>query len=428
MTRRSAAGPVSRRLLLQGAATTFIAGIASHRHGSAEERLWVIAPPGDAGHAVLAAAQAWSDETGEAIAVRLVPSEEMVARLAGAADDKWPLLDAAIVPLDRIGDLVNSDVLMPLDLAPGDEFGPVAALRSLGGVTFASPVGGAAVLLAGDAATISGPGQPNWDDLADRGRVALPTGYGGALVDAFVAFAGPHVLHDLDATQFWFDPDTLEPTLESDGFRAALERYRDLVTGQPTGWTGADTWGAITSGAAVAGLVYADLLPAIDADPGLAVVAAPGGSGADGALAPAGNVQGRCWGGVVTADGPNPDRAAAFLAWLGAPGRLDGMPGIVPSRPAASPDGTPVPESPGQQALAENAARSLQVPVLRIPGVTEYRESLSAGLARALAEGGPTPVEALAAIGAEWRDITIRYGIERQQAFYRQSVGLERRD
>jgi ABC-type glycerol-3-phosphate transport system substrate-binding protein len=140
--------------------------------------------------------------------------------------------------------------------------------------------------------------------------------------------------------------------------------------------------------------------------------------------------------GVVRAEGGHAEAAFQLLLWLADPPWGSQVFSVSPSttlfrRPqAVSPKAwvdSGVSTTAARQ-YAEQTAESLSrrqfLAALRLPGRADYLAALDEAV-HAAVRGKQKPAEALATAAEKWREVSKRFGIERQRAAYMHSLGLQ---
>lgn len=300
----------------------------------------------------------------------------------------------------------------------------------------------------------------NSDGAPDDG-LTLPLKVGEQAMFHFMSFAAPFVIGPENPNLFWFDPNTMEPLLASEGHERALETLIDLLQFGPEAmrvWSLGEAWDHFLSGQAALMFTWGDL-GSLAQEVGsqvkgkTGVAPLPGtqeyfdiGSGewvqADG-VNKVGNTTGGSWAGVVSRLSDAPDCAYFLLALLATKEKsfiyaARGWDGVDPGRMShiLEPKGAATIDAYLQagwneadvidytNAYYETFSNPLQFPYLRIPGTYDYWTSLDAHLFAA-ATDQETPEEALAAIVEEYDAITDRLGRDQQADSYRASLAFE---
>ena len=300
----------------------------------------------------------------------------------------------------------------------------------------------------------NGDGQPDWG-------IALHAKVNEQGFFHFLTLAAPYVISKDNPRVFWFNPDTMEPLVNSDGHVKALEEYALFMRNGPRdmlGWTLGEGWNLFLSGRSVMEPTWGDL-PTLAQDPKASKVKGkvgaapiPGTTEAYDPLAKtwrkyslnrAGNVNGGSWHMVISRFSKNKEATYDFLAFMANRKNYfflitHGWTGVQPGVKYAffPPYGTgSVGEWEAQgwdrhdaiaftRAYYENLTLPLQEPYLRIPGAAEYWHELDVQVSNVLA-GNKKAKEALDEVYAAWQKITDRYGRDKQLKVYRASLGLK---
>jgi multiple sugar transport system substrate-binding protein len=436
-------------------------------------------------------------ETGITATIRITPAENSLFAIREDIRTGSNALDGALMPMWHIGDLLADSQIVSLDGFHGsgdgrfpeiqldDEFPAVRTLRRFGDDLVATPFDSDCLLLYYRSDLISDAvhqqafeqvaGTPlsipaTWDELLRIGEyfqtagidtVSLHLRDGGQGMFQYLAVAGPHVIGEENPRAFWFEPESFEPLIASDGHFEALEVFRrlfELGSSEQLSWTLADAWQHFLDGGAVFAIAPADLLTlAIDLSVPLrgkiGVAQLPGTNSYVDPLTSmrhetatpnrAGNVLGPSWGGVIRTSSSMPEAAYHFLALLSGterqrafgwgvddgvdPGRLSQMP------PEVDPEGqTPLDDyldagfSQSQaidytSSILQTLSNPVQLPYLRIPGAFEYLAALDLRLSEFLADGNASPAATLERASDDFRSISQRLGVQRQLELYRLS-------
>lgn len=276
----------------------------------------------------------------------------------------------------------------------------------------------------------------------------------------YLSLAAPYVISP-DNHSFWFDPDTMEPYINSEGHVKALEDYARFVKNGPRAmlqWTLGQGWNLFLAGHSVMEPTWGDL-PTLAQDPKASKVKGKVGAapipGTKRAFNPrtgrwksytlnqVANVNGGSWHCVLSRFSRHKEAAYDFMAFMANQknaffNATHGWTGVQPSMPFEflPPYGTA--SIQGYEAQGWNAhdvkaftdayykalTSPLQETYLRIPGAAEYWHELDVNVSAVLA-GQMTPKAALDDLSHKWQAITQRYGKDAQRALYRKSIGLE---
>ena len=252
---------------------------------------------------------------------------------------------------------------------------------------------------------------------------------------------------------YFFDPDTMEPRINNEGFVRALDFYTSLVKVGPPGvvnWDVGDIRSNFPAGKVVLAIDWGDVGP-LASDPKSSVIVGKWGSGLEPGveeywdtaqnkwvtqfnqapyLAFGGWIQG------VTSTSKNQQCAQDFAAFMGNYDmslRLCVEPGTgvnphfysdMDNIPAWTKLGMTEPEATEYLGAIRNIIGSPNTVIdLRITGAAEYFDALDGQLAQAVA-GQITSKAALDAVAQQWNQITDRIGRDQQKKLYRQMLGL----
>jgi multiple sugar transport system substrate-binding protein len=299
----------------------------------------------------------------------------------------------------------------------------------------------------------------NGDGTPDHGIVlALKPGSQGMF--NYMSLSASFVIGPTNARLYWFDPQTMQPLIESPGHQRALELFVDLVKFGPRemlAWDHGRGWDHFLSGRAAFALTWGDL-GALAQQPGSRVRGKTGAAPMPGTheyydIARArwvktegvnrvGNTTGASWAGVISRYSKAPEATYFLLALLASKEKsmvyaARGSDGIDPGRRfhflppegtgslepylAAGWDEADVRDYLG--AFHRSFSDKQQFPYLRIPGTYSYWLALDLHLVEA-AGGQLSPAAALRATAVDFEEITIRLGRERQREAYRTSLGF----
>jgi len=299
----------------------------------------------------------------------------------------------------------------------------------------------------------------NGDGIPDHGIVlALKPGSQGMF--NYMSLSASFVIGPSNTRLYWFDPQTMQPLIESPGHLRALETFVDLVKFGPREmltWDHGRGWDHFLAGRAAFALTWGDL-GALAQQPGSRVKGKTGAAPMPGtheyydiALAKwvktdsvnrVGNTTGASWAGVISKYSKVPEATYYLLALLASKEKslvyaARGSDGIDPGRKFhfLPPEGTGAVEPYLAAGWDEADVRDYlsafqrtfsdkqQFPYLRIPGTYSYWLALDLHLVEA-ASGQLSPAAALKAIAVDFEEITIRLGRERQREAYRTSLGF----
>lgn len=402
------------------------------------------------------------------LTLSIVPAEPASDQLLNDARSGARRFSGALVPNWSIADLVRDDFVLPVP-PPSTPLAPaIAGIRSFGGEWITTDFDCdcdllflRTDLLAEATATrdyraatgIDLEPAGSWDELrrqaaffADRigGGVALPQNHAQQVVDHFVAMAACHVLSGPANERFWFDPDTMEPSLDAHGFVQALDSWRQMALSTPDGararGTG-DLWQALLDGSVAYLVASSDFLPfALErgVDAGIIGVSElPGRTTDAGTVLRAGNVVGASWGGVVMAASSAATVAEEFFAYLADPTVMQGFwtdpgTGVVPgvtqagaAQVVGSLESAGWPSSITNSwvdAIGATLSNAIQLPALRIAEAQRYLQALESRLVPLFASPDGDAKMVLSAAADDWRRINEAVGIETQRDLYVRSL------
>lgn len=277
----------------------------------------------------------------------------------------------------------------------------------------------------------------------------------------FVYLPGPKV--DKAHNLYWFDPETMEPLINSPGHVKALEFLLELAKTGPkaqVGWSLGEAWdyflrgksifvfswgdvGALvqdTSRSKVKGKIGASILPGCyevyDRSKGKFVKLDKPNI--------VGNTTGGSWHGVISRLSKNPDVVYSLLAlhatkpvslWNASRGWTGVDPGY--KYQFLPPEGTANLKDYLAEGWSENDIREYLkayhdnfyaehvVTYLRIPGAFEYFTTLDQNLSAAMS-GQLTPKAALDKTAKQWDEITDRLGRAQQLKLYQEAIGYKK--
>lgn len=299
----------------------------------------------------------------------------------------------------------------------------------------------------------------NGDGTPDDG-LTMHLKVGGQGMFHFMSFSAPFVIGPENPNNYWFNPDTMEPLMASEGHERAMETLVDLLQFGPEammGWSLGEAWDHFLRGQAALTFTWGDL-GSLAQETGSQVRGKTGSAPMPGTMEyfnvntgewvatetpnKVGNTTGGSWSGVIT-NGADAECTYFFLSMMAVEEKsfvyaARGWDGVDPGRFShiLEPNGTATIDAYLQagwdeadvtaytEAYYENFNNALQFPYLRIPGAFEYWTSLDVHLSDA-ATGQATPEEALAGIVEDYNAITERLGLESQQKSYKASLGVE---
>ncbi len=300
----------------------------------------------------------------------------------------------------------------------------------------------------------------NGDGTPDNG-LTLHLKVGGQGMFHFMSFSAPFVIGPENPKLYWFDPETMEPLIDSPGHLRAMETLIDLLQFGPEAmlaWSLGESWDHFLRGEAALTFTWGDL-GALAQQEGSQVKGKTGAAPIPGTNEyyniqtgewvqteepnMVGNTTGGSWAGVISKFSDAPEATYYLLALMATKEKsliyaARGWDGVDPGRYShfLEPNGTATIDDylaagwdeadirDYTNAYFENFNAPLQFPYLRIPGTFEYWTALDIHLSEA-ATGQVTPEEALRATAADFEQITDRLGRETQLEIYRTSLGFE---
>ncbi len=446
--------------------------------------------------------------TGATVTIVADPIGEAFPRLLQDAATQSNRFDAAMIGMWWLGELVAGEYIMPYDEFYDDTSGKfpqfnfedelpgMQALRTYAGKKYVVPYDADGQCLYYRRDLLQDPthmqafeaeyGKPlavpqTWEDLRDIARyfTGKPTGgdnpdgnghgismhlkVGGQGMFHFMSLSAPFVIGPENPNLYWFDPENMDPLVQSEGHRRAMELYLELVQYGPqamAGWALGEAWDYFLRGNAVFTYSWGDVAAlAVERDsvvkgnvgtvqlPGTMAYVNPKTGEEYPTEAPniVGNTTGGSWAGVILAASENPDLAYYWLALMATEPKQQfyaarGTDGVDPGRlsqipPSVVPEGTGnIEDYLAQGWVAEDAAEyvqayynnyqnPLQLPFLRIPGTFDYWTQMDVRLSEALTSG-TSPEEALEQLAQDFREINDRLGVEEQLEIYRNSIGV----
>lgn len=236
----------------------------------------------------------------------------------------------------------------------------------------------------------------------------------------------------------YFDPDTMEPRINSEGAVAALEAMKVILQYAPPGglsWEWDELYtAAMKDGTVGMWLHWTDegrgfnLLPPLPVEnppePVMGIALTPGIE-KDGTLYQYTLVC-TTWVAGISKDSKNPDAAYAVLKHMFSPGPvslgniMDPGVGMDPSRYSHFNSQEWREKVPGIERYLEKELEALKkgFPLIKIPGAFEYDDVLDLNISKFLAGDIATAKEALDTVAERWSEITKKFGVEKQKEFY----------
>jgi len=310
----------------------------------------------------------------------------------------------------------------------------------------------------------------NGDGEPDYG-ISMHLKVGGQGFFHFMALSAPYVVSPAPGDNpakvtryhnvYWFDPETMEPLVNTPGFVEALNMLIKLSKTGPSamfGWSLGEAWDAFLRGKAVMCWSWGDVgslaqLPDRSAIQGKLGVAPIPGSDKYYDLETkqwvhkknfVANTVGASWHGVISKYCKNKELAAYFLSWQATPqinhwNVVWGWTGVDPgtSYDFLQPSGKATIEEYVATGYDAEDARQfvtayeemwtkypLRQTYLRIPGTPEMWEVYDIHLSEAVT-GQVSPEEALNRIAEEWKAIVERYGKDTLKKIYQEAIGYK---
>lgn len=310
----------------------------------------------------------------------------------------------------------------------------------------------------------------NGDGEPDYG-ISMHLKVGGQGFFHFMALSAPYVVAPAPGDNpakvtryhnvYWFDPETMEPLVNTPGFLEALNMLIKLSTAGPSamfGWSLGEAWDAFLRDKAIMCWSWGDVgslaqLPESSVIMGKLGVAPIPGSDKYYDLETkqwvykknfVANTVGASWHGVISKYCKNKDLAAYFLSWQATPqinhwNVVWGWTGIDPgtSYDFLQPTGkSTIEEYVATGYDAEDARQfvtayeemwtkyPLRQTYLRIPGTPEMWEVYDIHLSEAIT-GQASPEEALNRIAEDWKAIVERYGKDMLKKIYQEAIGYK---
>ena len=293
--------------------------------------------------------------------------------------------------------------------------------------------------------------------------VSMHLKVGGQGMFHYMSLSAPFVIGPENTNLYWFNPENMDPLIESAGHVRAMQAYLDLAATGPEaqlGWALGEAWDYFLNGNAVFTFSWGDVLPlAIEQEkptrgkigtaqlPGTMAYINPlsGEEYTTTEVNFVGNTTGGSWAPVVMNATESPEACYYFFAMLATEAKQRfyagrGSDGVDPGRwsqmpPEAVEGGTGNIEDYTSQgftaeeaieyckAYFDNFNNPNQLPYLRIPGAEEYWRALDIRLSEAVS-GGQAPEDACANTANDWREINEARGIDLQLESYKRSLGL----
>ena len=177
-------------------------------------------------------------------------------------------------------------------------------------------------------------GKPNGIDGNPVSGMSLHLKVGGQGMFHFMSFAAPFVIGPDNPNLFWFDPETMDPLMDSPGHQRAMETLIDLIQFGPEammGWSLGESWDHFLRGEAALTFTWGDL-GALAQQEGSAVKGKTGSAGMPGTdeyydvkagewkktdgVNKVGNTTGGSWSGVISKFSDAPECTYFLLALM----------------------------------------------------------------------------------------------------------------
>ncbi len=457
---------------------------------------------------------AWQKETGGKVNIAEIPFSEMASKIKTDLITGAGRYDAFVACANLYGDYIAGNFIIPIDKFYNDKSGKFpkwnmddetpaqAALYKWGGKMYGILLDSDGWLVYGNRDAFENPeakkkfkekyGYPlampattqqyldmcefftgwdwNGDGEDDYGNV-MPLKVGGQAAFWFEAWAAPYITLPgpvVDATHntAFFNPDTMEPAINSPGAVQALEDYIKLYQYAPQGslgWDLSEAWDIFLKGKAALSVNPGDILTlAQDTEKSkirgkLLSAPLPGrtevwnrGTNSWQEFSKAqyvGNTIGCSWHGVISRLSKHPDAAYSFLSYLAVPQRLvwltaHGWTGInfgkIYDFPPEISGGNGTGSLKGYLDAGWDKADALSglravwriyyesdayEEYLRIPGSVQLLDSVDKHVGAALA-GQESAQDSLDAVAGEWNRIIDTLGRDTEKIYYQQSIGF----
>lgn len=389
------------------------------------------------------------------LVLSIVPAEPATDSLLRDARSASAQFAAAFVPVWSISDLVRDGFIAPVSPPPQPVWPALAQLRSFGGEWVASDLDHDCDLLYYRVDLLERYGLPvaqTWEELQEQatllselmtGGIALPRSHAQQVVDHFTSMSAAFVIPGSDPGHFWFDPDTMQPSIASTPHVHALDVWRDLARTTPdtlrTGSTAA-LWEAFIGGSVAYLIASADFLPyaierRVESD-AIGVAQLPGNRSAGDTVQHVGNTTGASWGGVLmrAAGEQALSEVQAFFDHLALPNTqatltADRSSGITaPPADSSQLDRFSATGWPAQStsawidAINHTLTNPMQLPPLRVAETRRYLQALEAHIVPFLQSDHGDAAETLAAAANDWQQINAAIGVDTQRSLYEQSL------
>jgi multiple sugar transport system substrate-binding protein len=284
---------------------------------------------------------------------------------------------------------------------------------------------------------------------------------GGQGMFHFMSFSAPYVIGPENPSLYWFDPENMDPLIDSPGHVRALKKLVELTEYGPdamTAWSLGESWDHFLRGEAALTFTWGDL-GALAQQQGSQVKGKIGAAPIPGTKKyynidtgewvqtdqpnVVGNTTGGSWAGVISKFSDAPEATYYLLALMATKEKSTvyaarGWDGVDPGRSFhfLPPDGSGSMGNYNKAGWNERDAEEYttayfdsfnaeqQFPYLRVPATFEYWTALDISLSEAVT-GQAEPEEVLKTTAEEFDSITERLGREEQLEIYRTSLNLD---
>jgi multiple sugar transport system substrate-binding protein len=301
----------------------------------------------------------------------------------------------------------------------------------------------------------------DWDNdgTVDYG-IAMHLKVGGQGMFHFESLSAPFVINPSNTRLWWFDPETMEPSITSPGHLEALKTLIELSKQGPRAalsWSLGEAWDCFLRGDAAMTFSWGDVGSLVQDVTKSKIKGKMGCAPLPGTLKSydpvgkkwieykrpniVGNTTGGSWAGAVFKQSKHPEATYDFLAFMATQAAnmwnaTRGWTGVDPGRtfvfidpygPATTEEYVKRGWDAGDAAeyskgYYKNFYNPLMYPYLRIPGSVSYHNTLDVYLSEAVT-GTLSPEEALKRIYEEWEETTDQLGREEQIRLYQESIG-----
>jgi multiple sugar transport system substrate-binding protein len=304
-------------------------------------------------------------------------------------------------------------------------------------------------------------GKPTGGDEKTGHGISMHLKVGGQGMFHYMSLSAPFVIGPENKNLYWFDPDNMEPLVESEGHKRAMAVYVDLVKYGPEamkGWALGEAWDYFLRGNAMFTYSWGDVAAlAVERNstvkgkigtiqlPGTNAYVDPKSGQEYKVDQPniVGNTTGGSWAGVILKSSDVPELGYYWLALMATEPKeryyaARGTDGVDPGKTyqILPPDGTGNIEDYVSQGWDEQDAKEythafyqtfqnpLQLPYLRIPGTAQYWNAMDVRLSQLVTGEFSSPDDSLKAMADDFRDINDQLGKDIQLDIYKKSLGL----